>query len=130
MFTLVDRRKTQWIGGVLNNIIVYGKLISKKKKVKSSNTTKIEHYRSKNNKNGYLHLTKCQECTIGQTINGKCIIKLAKNSSLLIKGKTKTKKTNNEQLTRIIIKQNIKVIKEEMKALTKNFKIKELITED
>src|SRR5688500_10020618 len=98
MFTPVDGRKTQWTGGVLNNTIVYGKLISKKKVVKQNSTIKIEHYRSKNNENGYLHLTKCRECNIGQIEHGKCTIELPKNVCLLIKGKTKIKKTNSENI--------------------------------
>ena len=59
MPTPIDGRHNNWIAGVKNDHIIYGKLITKKSKVRSEINIKIEHYLAKNKDEGYINITRC-----------------------------------------------------------------------
>ena len=101
----LDGRKKNWITGKMDMekknldgsvtkemIQIYGRLLTKKKQISTSNSIKIEHFCMTKTLSGKLALMKCQNqlCNYGTWENEtRCIVELEKLNCLVIRGKSK-----------------------------------------
>src|SRR5436190_11538365 len=120
--TNIDGRKIQWIALIKNDVVVFGKLQTKKKNIIRGDNIRIIHYRTNGNKEGYLQMIECKDlsCNMGKQENNLCIIEGKKEECLLLKGQRSNKSINGEKY--IVLEQNKRNILMEMKNLYKRLK--------